>query len=417
MSNSKLSKSSALLKTIEHTREEALSRLSDQDKDIYEKVLTGDRQAIKQLSRQTLGSPLYEAGNYILVDHLELVAAMEDLGDVSNPNALSYVKSLLDVWVQRYGVQRGVYLEDIVKQIGTHGDQSLLILFLDRGILTASSTFDIPYRDPTKTYLTKDLVDYKKKPAVDSLIAADSSDILLAILNHAEGRKMYLAASYEEQYHALRFSFDTRNQVLLGGLLNTGLDISKFRDPNSMDPLLVDFLYRTETDEDVSMLRYLCLNGIEMDVRDRLQSTPLVVASRIGNVQAFKFLCEFDLYDVYSKNSLGEDLLSITQAAPKKRLDDQVRYDEALARARESFVEKHKEWEAQTAIAEAAGKKPLPEPKSPKFKPRPVDYPVELVSLVQELWSRGDPSKGRQSVVLSELHKPDEFSMSFDSAF
>ena len=179
---------------------------------------------------------------------------------------------------------------------------------------------------------------------------------------------------------------------------------------------MCDFIYRVE-EADEEQLRMLIEYGASMTDTDQLLSTPLMVAARVGNLPAMKLLMEYDMHDLYAKNIHGETVLSLVEAGPARRKEAQESHDEAVANAKERYEELKQAWEVQARAAEAAGKKPPAEPKEPKFKDRPADYPVELVALVQDAWIMGDPSQSAQAKLIANNQRPDDFAMDFDAAF
>ena len=69
---SKYTPSEALRKTIERTQADALAALAGSEKETYDKIVEGDGAAIKEARRAKLGTPLYDAANYMLADYADL---------------------------------------------------------------------------------------------------------------------------------------------------------------------------------------------------------------------------------------------------------------------------------------------------------------------------------------------------------
>lgn len=459
MAATKFTKAEALRKSIDLSRVDAFNALSSEDKETYEDLLLGDAKAVKKVQLATLSTPLYDAGNYVVADHLDIIDAIKRLdlpeasslqlatatpgapfpglpglpslpgfgapatapaapasGAAPSKSSLVEVTELLDAWKTRYGDVKGIFEEAIISNALAVGDKELIVELMDREIFRLDSMKEVKTREEGKTYLTRDSYDIKKVPLYEYLLTMNTTSLYEVLTEHPVGIDMFKQAASGLQYHALQFAFDTKNRTLLEGFLDTKIDITSLRDPTHNTPLICDFMYRAEED-DAENLQLLVEHGASLTDLDPLHSGPLMVAARIGNLDAMKWLLQYDVHDLYAKNLMGDTVLSIVEAGPEKRREDQEGYDSSVERAKERFVEKHQAWEVQARSAEAAGKKPPEEPKEPQFKPRPVDYPSELVQLIQDAWTMGDPSTSKQALALEKLHEPDEYAMDFESSF
>ena len=494
MSTTKLTKAEAMRKTIKRSREDAIAELSAEDREVYDKIVLGDSDAIRLANRASLGTPLYDSSNYVLADYhdlIEVVRRLDEPEDVSaqqggagplvvgvapgaagangagtvlsGPGAGSAfpglpglgggfpglpgmggavlpagsaapagapvvgasqstyedVKELLDAWQHRYSTFSGTFEQDIISKSINSRNKELVVDLIDRGVFRVDSVQEVKFKKEGTTYVGKrgqQEFDVKKVPMYEYLLNSKVTALYEIVTEHPVGKDMFLKAAYDSQYMAIQFAFDTSNKILLEGLLDTNVDISNLRDAAHNTPMMCDFIYRVqEGDED--QLRLLVERGASLTDTDQLLSTTLMVSARVGNLKAMEFLLKYDMHDVYAKNIHGETVLSLAEAGPEKRRQDQEGYDEAVANAKERYEESKQAWEVQARAAEAAGKKPPAEPKEPQFKPRPEDYPVELVALVQDVWMMGDPTKSKQAQLIENNKKPDEFAMNFDAAF
>lgn len=475
MSTTKFTKAEAMRKTIKRSREDAILELSLEDKAIYDQIVLGDSDAIRVANRAALGTPFYDASNYVLADYYDLIEVVRRLdepedvsgqpggapslvvagpgvgsgfpglpgmggGSISFPSpapsttasaaagsapvgasqsTFADVKELLDAWQHRYGVFRGTFEQDIISKSISSGNKELVVDLIDRGIFRVDSVQEVKFKKEKVTYVGKrgqHEFDITKVPMFEYLLDSKVTALYEIVTEHPVGKEMFLKAAYNSQYTALQFAFDTSNKALLEGLLDTNIDISNLRDGAHNTPLMCDFIYRVqEGDED--QLRLLVERGASLVDTDQLLSTTLMVAARVGNLKAMEFLLKYDMHDLYAKNIHGETVLSLAEAGPERRTEAQGAYDEAVVNAKERYTESKQAWEVQARAAEAAGKKPPKEPKEPELKPRPVDYPVELVALVQDAWMMGDPTQSKQAQSIEDNKKPGEFAMDFDAAF
>lgn len=478
MSTPKLTRAEAMRKTIQRSREDAVAALSPEDKVIYDNIVAGDSDASRAARKAELGTPLYDASSYVLADYYDLIESIRRLdapedtsgqqagaavpggapvatpfpglpgipvgglpgfpglpgmgAPMASPGALPApavavsvgasqttvedVKELLDAWQHRYGTCRGVFEQDIIDKAIKSQNKELVVELIDRDIFRLDSVQEVKFEKPGKTYIGEKQFDIKKVPMYEYLMASQTTVLLEILTEHPTGKAMFLKAAQDSQYGALRFAFDTQNKPLLQGLLDTKVDISNMRELEFNTPLMCDFIYRVE-EADEEQLRMLIEYGANMTDTDQLLSTPLMVAARVGNLPAMKLLMEYDMHDLYAKNLHGETVLSLVEAGPARRKEAQESHDEAVANAKERYEELKQAWEVQARAAEAAGKKPPAEPKEPKFKDRPADYPVELIALVQDAWIMGDPSQSKQALLIAQNNKPDDFAMDFDAAF
>lgn len=481
MSTTKLTKAEAMRKSIQRSREDAVADLSAEDRVIYEKIILGDSDAVRSANRASLGTPLYDAANYVVADYYDLIEVVRRLDapeDVSGQQASPFVvsavpgaagasgpaagsafpgfpglpgfsppptaaaaagsasaptapaigasqstfedvKELLDAWEHRYGICKGTFEQDIIDKAIKSQNKELVMDLIDRGIFRIDSVQEVKFQKKGVTYVGKRgemEYDVTKVPMYEYLLDSRTTALYEICTEHPIGKEMFLTAAFDSQYKAIRFAFDTSNKTLLQGLLDTGVDISKMRDIEHNTPLMCDFIYRVQAgDED--QLRLLVEHGASLSDTDQLLSTTLMVAVRVGNLQAMEFLLKYDMHDLYAKNIHGDTVLSLVEAGPERRREAQESYDEAIVSAKERYAEAKQAWEVQSRAAEAAGKKPPAEPQAPKFKDRPVDYPVEMVALVQDAWMMGDPSKSQQAQSIERNKKPDEYAMDFDAAF
>ena len=180
---------------------------------------------------------------------------------------------------------------------------------------------------------------------------------------------------------------------------------------------MCDLMYRAD-EEDITNLELLVQHGADLNALDVLQSTPLIVAARMGNKAGMEFLLSHvDKQDLYAVNTMNESVLTLSEKGPAKRQEAQEHYDYEIEAAKERFQEKLDAWQVQAAAAEAAGKQPPDKPQEPKFKPRPEDYPVEIYEMVKTAWDAGDPSQSAQRKAIEESEKPHEFAIDFNVNF
>ena len=473
MSTTTLTKAEAMRKSIQRSREDAVADLSAEDLIIYERIVLGDSEAVRSANKASLGTPLYDAANYVVADYYDLIEVVRRLDapeDVSGQQASPFavaaapgptgasgpsasspfpgfpglpgfssplatasaapaigasqstfedVKELLDAWEHRYGICKGTFEQDIIDKAIKSQNKELVMDLIDRGIFRIDSVQEVKFQKKGVTYVGKrgeKEYDVTKVPMYEYLLESRTTALYEICTEHPVGKEMFLTAAFDSQYKAIRFAFDTSNKPLLQGLLDTGVDISKMRDIEHNTPLMCDFIYRVrEGDED--QLRLLVEYGASLTDTDQLLSTTLMVAVRVGNLKAMEFLLKYDMHDLYAKNIHGETILSLVEAGPERRREAQEGYDEAVVNAKERYEEAKQAWEVQSRAAEAAGKKPPAEPQEPQLKDRPVDYPVEMVALVQDAWMMGDPSKSQQAQIIERNKKPDDFAMDFDAAF
>lgn len=469
MSSTKMTKAEAMRKSIQRSREDAIAELSAEDRVIYDSIVAGNSDAMRDARKASLGTPLYDASNYVLADYydlIELVRRLDAPEDVSSSQAPSgagaaaapvisfpglpngfpglpgmgaaaapvaaapavvgasqstveEVKELLDAWQHRYGTCHGIFEQDIIDKALKSGNKELVVELMDRDIFRIDSVQEVKFKKEGVTHVgpkSTETFDIKKVPMYEYLLESNTTALLELMAEHPVGKAMFLKAAYNSQYHAIQFAFDTSNPTLLGGLLDTGVDISTMHDAKHNTPLMCDFIYRVqEGDED--QLRMLVEHGASLTDTDQLLSTPLMVAARVGNLTAMQFLLGYDVHDLYAKNIHGETVLSLAEAGPEKRREAQEGYDEAVTNAKERYEESKQAWAVQARAAEAAGKKPPEEPQEPQFRERPADYPVELVTLIQDAWMMGDPTQSKQALLIAENQKPDDYAMDFDAAF
>ena len=165
MSTPKLTRAEAMRKTIQRSREDAIASLSPEDKVIYDNIVAGDSDASRAARKAELGTPLYDASNYVLADYYDLIESIRRLdapedtsGQPAGPvtggtpvaspfpglpglpgfpglpgmgapsgapvagaapvgasqTTVEDVKELLDAWQHRYGTCRGVFEQDII---------------------------------------------------------------------------------------------------------------------------------------------------------------------------------------------------------------------------------------------------------------------------------------------------------------
>lgn len=467
MSSTKMTKAEAMRKSIQRSREDAIAELSVEDRAIYDSIVLGNSDAMRDARKASLGTPLYDASNYVLADYydlIELVRRLDAPEDVSaqqpgaaagptqavsfpglpngfpglpgmvapapaaptaapvvgaSQSTVEEIKELLDAWQHRYGTCRGIFEQDIIDKALKSGNKDLVIELMDRDIFRVDSVQEVKFKKEGVTHVgtkSREAYDIKEVPMYEYLLESNTTALYEIMSEHPVGKAMFLKAAYNSQYKAIRFAFDTSNPTLLEGLLDTNVDISTMRDAEHNTPLMCDFIYRVQ-EGDEELLRMLVEHGASLTDTDQLLSTSLMVAARVGNLPAMQFLLGYDVHDLYAKNIHGETVLSLAEAGPERRREAQEGYDEAVANAKERYEESKQAWEVQARAAEAAGKKPPEEPKEPQFRERPEDYPVELVTLIQDAWMMGDPTQSKQALLIAANQKPDDFAMDFDAAF
>lgn len=447
MSSLKVSKAEALKKTIDRSREEAVQALSEDEKSLYFQFLTGDRDALRSVQKCKMGSAIYDAANYALADHLDLLDTVRRLnleveapaapatlgfpglpglpGGSSNvapvsqgvqesPSSFTDVIELLDAWKHRYGTQTGLFEQELNSAVINSEDKDLLTALIDRDILRIDSFKEVRWQDPSKTHLRQDAPTYKRVPMYEYLLASHVVPFYEILSEHAVGIEMFKKATDDLKYEALQFAFDTKHDEIFRGFLDTNIDLSDFREPKHNTPILCDFMYRAEEGDEPNLV-LLVEYGASLVAVDTVQSTPLMVAARVGNFKAAQWLLQYDVIDIYAKNLMNDTVLSVVESGPARRKNDQEVYDEALEHSKEAFKESLESWEVRARAAEAAGKKPPDQPQEPQYKPRPDDYPLELIGLIQDAWMMGDPTQSKKAVDPQELQNTGLLNFDFDS--
>lgn len=458
----KYTPSEALRKTIERTQADALAALAGSEKETYDKIVEGDGVAIKEARRAKLGTPLYDAANYMLADYADLqdtIQRYEDPQPATNPLAaaasgapnntsvpalpkkkglpgltpqpstptpaptpsaapstLHDVAAQVTQWRRTYGNLQGAWESDVIEAVLSKGSKSLTREIMDLGVFTADSLHEVKYQKQGKVY-RKGEADVKKVPWYGLMMLNGCTEQFELLFEHPEGKKMWQAATPDLHLQLVRFAFDTRNTALLQSILDTGLNVATLRDYKNQTPLMCDLMYRAD-EEDLVNLELLVQHGADLNALDVLQSTPLIVAARMGNKAGMEFLLSHvDKQDLYAVNTMNESALTLSEKGPAKRQEAQEHYDYEIEAAKERFQEKLDAWQVQAAAAEAAGKQPPDKPQEPKFKPRPEDYPVEIYEMVKTAWDAGDPSQSAQRKAIEESEKPHEFAIDFNVNF
>lgn len=464
---SKYTPSEALRKTIERDQTVALAALDDAEKETYQRLLKGDSNAIKEIRKAKLGTALYDAGSYMLADYTDLLSVIQRYQDIvpniltmamtqaspslslppspspaqlpskkslpgmtlrtvtpapsapattEMPTTLTDFSTAISQWRQTYGALNGDWEKGVLEAMLEKGSKALTRESMDMGVFTAHSLCEVKYQKQGKVY-KKGESDLKKVPWYGLMMQNGCTEQFELLFEHPEGKKMWEAATPDLHMQQLLFAFDTRNTALLQSILNTGLNLAELRDYNSNTPLMCDLMYRADA-EDHPHLEMLVQHGADLNALDMLQSTPLIVAARMGNKDGIEFLLRhIDKQDLYATNTMNDSALTLAEKGPAKRQEVQENYDYEIIQAKERFQEKLDAWQVQSTAAEAAGKQPPSKPEEPKFKPRPEDYPVEIHALVQAAWDAGDPSKSPQKMARAEAEKPHDFAMSFDVNF
>lgn len=470
MTAPKLSKSEAIRKTIEHTREEAIANLQKpEDKEIYQKVLSGDEDAVRSSLRYSLGTPLYEACNYVYADFLDLQSTIKSIGAEDNSGFASLVAmgapaaaaptptsanplgipglnfpglpsglpaaapagaaplptpvvdisdftELLDAWMQRYGSLSNYFERELIRTAVNASNKEVLKELMDRDIFTKES-INIVKRQTSKSaaYIKNKEYDLVEVPFFQYLMVSNNTPMLELLVEHHHGREMWAASLDDLRYEVLQFCFDTHNESLFQGFLDMTPSVEGFVSKQGT-PIICDYMYRCDdTESDMNNLTLLVDKGGSLTAKDPLHSNALMVAAKIGNLNGVQFALNYNAFDLHDVNLGGETVLSLAQEGPARRKEEQESYDEAVARATEKFKEDHEAWTVKAQVLEAAGKKAPPEPKEPQFKPRPEDYPVEIINLIENAMMLAGPpeEKPAETTVAEDIALDFEFSGSF----
>lgn len=425
--NKKPSKVEVLQKFIKMSRDTAVSQLNSDELSILNNILNDGNNASDGVKELPEDSPLKQAWYNLRLDRLKLIQSIESLKEVesggngmfamiqqsvgqvgnsvgnavgiqqasSNPNKPEFegnpldLIALVDDWMSKWKIVSDDFAMHLLKKAVAKRAKPAIIVLMDKGIITSSLELEIEYRVPGKKYKIGEYDKQKSRP-IDVMLKSSSESVMDAIVEHPIGASLISNAKDESVYSAFEYLFDTYKTDTLVGLMDKGLN-PNIKEPSTGRPIICNLAYKAE-DKDLPVLDAMSKHGLNVRVSDEMSVTPLMQGVKQGRIEFVKFLLEQSNIDLYAVSSFQDTVLTLVAEGPNRFEERYREYEARVQVSEEHYQEKLSEWKLKVAEAKAAGEKEPQEPQKPQVREPVKEYPMELISLIQDAWNAGNPT-------------------------
>lgn len=417
----KPSKLEALQKLVDCTRSDALSKLPSSEMYKLDLLLKDDENAWNNIRNADEHDPLKKVWYHIRIDRLKLQQTISTLKEadasggfanavfgavggifggsnkgVGNQAQITYegdpalLSAELKDWKLTWQTISDEMAMKLVRTAVSNKSKPALLTLMDEGVITPELSETIEFRVPGKSYKSGEYDSQISRP-VDVILKSRSVSAINALVEHPMGSSLLKNAKNESVYGVFDYFTDTYKHDTLIGLMDRGLD------PNVTEPstgrfLISNLAYKVD-DDDIPLLRAMVAHGMNVRVTDEMSVSPLMQAVKQGRTELVKFLLEQPNIDIYVKSRFGDTVLTLAAEGPNRFEERHAEYLLRKQVQEEYFKEMHEEWKVAAAKAQAEGEKPPPEPQPPQVKEPVKEYPMELISLIQDAWNAGDPTQ------------------------
>lgn len=335
------------------------------------------------------------------------------------------VQDAINKWQGFYGELRGEFLRDVFAAAKKAESKTGLMTLMDMGLVNEHSVVQIPWRIPGKDYASPKDHDILNESYLISILKSLSIPLIEALVEHAQGIAMLRngqarmlaygpgsVVSLDDNslvkwvYKTQDFLFDERQVELLDKFLNYigGANMAKPDDHTNPPRRWMTFLAMKADEEDIPTLQMLVDNhNLALNVYDQYGGTPYLRAASMGNLPLIRFLQSNPPIDVLAEERMSstdvKSALDYAEDGPARRAKEQDYTQRQNEEYEAAFLDTTMpEWEEACRKAAAEGKEPPREPMPPKLTPIPDDYPLEIISIVQEAFATADPNMFRKDI-------------------
>lgn len=343
------------------------------------------------------------------------------MGTVSTPGLATAqdVQDAINHWQSIYGPMRGEFRYDVFVSARNAESKVGMMTLMDMGIVNDECVHEIPWRFPDKQYARAKDHDILREPYLVSILKKESIPLLEALVEHAQGISMLKkgqerllsytpgsVVSYEDKsllkcvYRTQDMLFDEVQVELLDKFISYigGANMSKPDDHVNPPRSWMTFLAYKANEGDIPTLQMLVdKHNLKLNVYDQYGGTPYLRAASMGNLPLLRFLQANPPIDVLAEERMNshssKTALDYAEEGPVRRAQEQdytKRQNEEDALAYQDTT--LPAWEKAVAEALAAGKEPPKQPDMPEPDPIPEDYPLEIISIVQDAFANADPT-------------------------
>lgn len=329
------------------------------------------------------------------------------------------VQDAVSKWEGIYGPMRGEFSYDVFAAARNAESKVALMTLMDIGLVNEHSVHEIPWRFPDKQYASPKDHDILKEPYMVSILKKQSIPLIEALVEHAQGISMLKRGqaqllSHEQGsivknedkslvlwvYKTQDMLFDEGQVELLDKFLSYigSANISKPDDHATPPRKWMTFLAIKAIESDIPTLQMLVdKHNLELNVYDQYGGTPYIRAASLGNLPLIRFLQSNPPIDVLAKERMtshdAKTALDYAEEGPQRRAREQDYTARQNAENEAAYLDTTiPEWEEACAVAEAKGEEPPKMPDEPTPEPIPPDYPLEIISIVQEAFANADPN-------------------------
>jgi hypothetical protein len=328
---------------------------------------------------------------------------------IQDQNVRHELSQKIDIWENLYGLLRGDMLHKVIRTSIQSESSNSLTLLLDRGLLTANQYREVRSRDVEKKYAV-DVHDVSKVFFADSILKSQSASLIKSIVIHPAGPGFLAQAKDESIYTAQDLLFDRREHETLDLFMTAG-GRPNLRSKEYATRAWVIELINKMDDADMSVFeRLVTVHGMRLDVFDEMRVTPFSRAVILGNLSLVKFLSAQKGVDFYATDTMNHTSLDYAYSGALRRAEKQATHMESYLFDTKCVLEEQEEWRETVAALLASGtdEDDLPgEPSLPALAAEPPDYPLELISVVEHIFSMSRPLLNAELVAATHIDELD----------
>lgn len=405
-------------------RELALASLTADEKAVFEQFLTGDQEALVAVKNADVRGAFFNAQLHVRADILHVHAVIKQTVPDENEDPMALIagmsggagagagpgtapfsppvstlstaadvqNAVLD-WEAVYGPMRGDFMHDTFSAAVKCESKTAMMVLMDLNLVNDTCVREMHIREARKAYATPTAYDVVKEHYVDSMLKKLSLPLIESLTEHARGKDMLAKADPKRIYATQDFLFDERQVDTLDRFVSTGGDANMLSPEAHANRHWLSMIAYKADAEDIPTLDMLHnKHGLLFNVYDEHETTPFMMAVSKGNLSLVQFLLT-DAIDVYAVNDIThKSALDLAEEGPVRRAKEQ----DMTTRNNAFELERHEEdqaaWQLEYDNAVANGEEP-PKPLNPfQAEPVPPDYPLEIISLVQDAVAIGDPN-------------------------
>jgi hypothetical protein len=341
----------------------------------------------------------------------ELEALVQRVADpdllVQDQNIRNEISHRIDAWEALYGSLRGSLQQEVTRKVIQSESGNGLTVLLERALLTPTSQRQVRYRDAEKKY-AKDAYDTQTVFFADTLLKSTSIPLLRSLLTSPVAPGFIAQAKDESVYSAQDYLFDRREAELLDAFMAGGARPNLASKEFGKRAWAMEIINKMDANDMPVFERLVNVYGMKLDVFDEMRVTPFSRAVILGNLPLVKFLKDQPSCNFYLIDTMNSTALDYAHNAPLRRAEKQASHMESYLFNMQCFQEELEEWKenvdeiiaaAETAakLADEASTEPpkppdLPEPPTPPaLTETPPDYPLEIIGIVEQVFSSYQP--------------------------